>query len=276
METTVSQNQSVNLGVTYTKQFIRQGIETEHNEVEDKENIKETLKNDSEDKIETVKKYECIGLLFRGVLENNVSIEALLFNNHNYKPFKTIPLKNDTENPIYMANDNKSLHLKKSTVDTKQLQVKQRMQFWDAMELQRNQKDGPFVYFGKHTLQLLITGDVATVTFSGAMVDYGIGIRDYASPTNGNSTAYPTLKAEVDLDSENSNQYIPTVALGLPCPPQWSDGDRSVKISLSNDDVRFFKEVRSNYYAISNKPRSPIIEPEPTFEDMLKSWSALK
>lgn len=261
METTVKQNHSINVGVTYTKQFIKKGIATKYTNSENNEQLK---------------KYECIGLLFRGIAENNFSVDALLFNNQNLKPFETIPVIKDTENPIYVDNEIESFQLTKSIANMKNLSVKKNVQFWDSIEKQRKQNDGPFVYFGKHTLELLTTGDVATVTFSGAKVNYGIGIRNYASVTNENSTTYPTLKAEVNLDSKNNNQYIPTVALGLPCPPQWSDGERSVNLKLTNDDIRFFEEVKSNFYAVKEKTRSMLIETEPNYEEMMKSWINLK
>lgn len=268
-------NGKINVGVTYTKQFIERGINTEYSVIKNQDQL------ESEKAIRDYvpeEAYTCIGLLFRGMVENNFTVDALLFSNKKNMPFHTIPLKNDLENPIYIANENGSLHLRKVSSQLNEKKENHRVQFWDAIKQQPTKNKGPFVYFGKHTLGLLTTGDVKTVSFSGATVNYGIGIRNYRSVANENSTIYPTLKAEVDIDTTNKNQYIPTAALGLPCPPQWSDGERSLSVKLTNDDIRFLGEMRSNFYAYEEKTRNPIraLKPEPTLEEMMVSWNDLK
>jgi len=241
-DSTVSNVSSPNLGIVYSAQFLKDALETKP---------KDSSKN-----------YVLVGLLIKKIVEKEFKIEALFFNNDLVDTFNSKEIQ-QSDLIEYVSNIEKKADSNGSGVRTDQNSLKKfsKIEFWgdETDKVLQNEVSGPFVFFSKNSIELLIAGDVQRVSFSGAKIDYGKGIREFEKPGFVGVTSYPTLKAESNLGNSNDNEYIPNVILGLPCPPYWSDdgdGPSDLQTSLPNNSVLY--EIKRNFQKYGDTPRSPI------------------
>jgi len=174
---------------------------------------------------ESPKNYKLAGLVFKNIVEKEFALEVLYYSSSDNNAFCSEPISNlDLESKYYasISNDNEDIIQLENQNLIKQ---KSNLKFWDIMGHPKNNHMKPFVYFSKNDLELLLAGDVESITFSGAQINYDVGIRNFeVEAVNINEpTAYPTMKAERKKGNSNNNEYIPNVVLGQPCPPLWSN-----------------------------------------------------
>jgi len=247
---------SPKLGIVYSSQFLKEALETKP---------KESSKN-----------YVLVGLLFKKIVEKDFKIEALFFNNKMADTFNSEEIE---ENHLieYLSNMAEKTENNGSSarMDQSSLKKLSKIEFWEEEtgKLKENEASGPFVFFSKNSIELLIAGDVQKVSFSGAKINYGTGIRAFKKPGFKGITSYPTLKAESNLGNSNDNEYIPNVILGLPCPPLWSDDDGdSILNNMPLSDNSFLFEIKKNYEKYSEPSRSPLTALN--LQEMISNWNS--
>lgn len=184
--------------------------------------LKELLKDKE---IGSSKNYTFAGIVFKNIVEKKFTLEALYFDSHKSDAFCSDPIENFTnldKQYILISPDN-SLVIPENQNLTKN---KSALQYWEVFNTPQNSHMKPFVFFGKRELEILLSGDVESITFSGAQINHGLGLRDskVTAVDPNNPTTYPTLKAESNLKNKNNNEFIPNTVLALPCPPLWADG----------------------------------------------------
>lgn len=189
------------LGVVYDADYLRKLIVQKENE---------SLEN-----------YTLGGFIFKNIVEKEFTLEAHYFNSAKADAFCSDPIANSNRHFVSISNSQENVVL---TAGQQEL-IKKRssVEFWDVMSKPENSHMKPFAFFSKSALELLLSGDVESVTFSGAQINYGGAIRDAAAEAVDleNPTSYPTLKAESNLGNNNNDEYIPNVALATPCPTLW-------------------------------------------------------
>lgn len=194
-----------NLGVVYDAEYLR-------NLLKDREK-------------DSPKDYELVGIVFKNIVEKEFTLQVLYFSVTKSNAFCSEQINKTTEGEKYYAS---ILHSNIEAITEPQNIIKQKsnLKFWDIMNSSKNSHLNPFIFFSKNELELLLSGEgVTSITFSGAQVNYDIGVRNYAKHAVDidNNTEYPTLKAESNFKTGNSNKYFPNVVIGLPCPPMWGD-----------------------------------------------------
>lgn len=205
--------------------------------------------------------YVPVGLLLKAIKSKELLVETLLYNKRTKNVISREPdfssepiLQNETGKYISSKAGTKTLPEPDmvSNLPDEQARIKDSsvFQFWEVMYDNQNNHLKPLVYFSRNDLELLLMGDVEEVTFSGAQIHYGIGLRDFEAEQvdNENKSAYPTLKVESNLDNEKEGELIPNVAIALPCPPVWEDKDREKENNESVDIVhRILRSIEMNY-----------------------------
>lgn len=244
------------LGITYTTDFLKKALATKPT-------------NSS-------KKYVLVGLLFKKIVEKEFKVEALFFNNEMVDTFNSEEIE-ESDLIEYLSNMEEKIENNGSTarMDQSRLKKLSKVEFWEEEtdSNKKNEASGPFVFFSKNCIELLIAGDVKKVSFSGAKINYGNGIREFRKPGTKGVTSYPTLKAESNLGHSTSNEYIPNVILGLPCPPLWSDdGEERSLGNVPFSDNNFLFEMKKNYEKYSEPTRS--IGSSLNLKQMATKWNS--
>lgn len=242
------------LGITYSTDFLKDALET-----------KPTIPS---------KNYVLVGLLFKKIVEKEFKIEALFFNNQMAETFNSEEIE-ESDLIEYESNMEEKAENNGSTarVNKSNLKKLSKVEFWGE-ETSGNKNSGPFVFFSKNSIELLIAGDVEKVSFSGAKIDYGNGIREFRKQGTKGITSYPTLKAESNLGHSNKNKYIPNVILGLPCPPYWSDdGDERGVVITPLPNASFLIDIKGNY-EIYKEGVTRSLKPGITLQQMNSNWNS--
>lgn len=262
---------SPNLGIVYTSNFLKKALET-----------KPKLTDSTNPKIK-VGNYTLVGLLIKKIVEKEFRVEALFFNKRATDAFTSVVLEQTTL-PSFISDENVSTGKKlkidqletSKSEDQSRIRSKSRLQFWDVMNRPENSHISPFVYFSRNQLELLLSG-AKHLVFSGAKIDYGVGRHDFEAQAvdSRNKSAYPTLKAECNLERKNKDQYIPNVALAIPCPTLWPEeggGSSGFHSALTNG--RFLLEVEQNYELYNNEEpvRSHPRSIDNNMTSMMNSW----
>lgn len=253
-----------NLGIVYTSNFLKKALETKPT----LKDITQKLVDGTKPKIK-VGNYTLVGLLFKKIVEKEFKVEALFFNKRATDAFTSVVLEQTTL-PSFISDDNVSTgkqlkidQLEESkSEDQSRIRSESRLQFWDVMNRPENSHISPFVYFSRNQLELLLSG-AEHLVFSGAKIDYGVGRHNFEEQAVDprNKSAYPTLKAECNLERKNKDQYIPNVALAIPCPTMWPDASLDTRgLNRTLSDSRFFFEIDQNYelYKENEAVRSPL------------------
>lgn len=174
---------------------------------------------------ESLENYTLGGFVFKNIVEKEFTLEAHYFSSAKADAFCSEPIANSNRHFVSISNNQENAVL---TAGQQEL-IKKRssVEFWDVLNKPENSHMKPFAFFSKSALELLLSGNVESVTFSGAQINYGGGLRDATTVAVDleSPTVYPTLKAESNLGNNNNNEYITNFVFGLPCPPQWSDGE---------------------------------------------------
>lgn len=217
--------------------------------------------------------YVSVGLILKEVVEEKLSVETLYFNKKDSAFSIRHPERMRAR--IYVSNKAKLKKLDEanfenvSEEDQKKIKDESAFQFWNVMNEPANSHMKPLVYFSRDDLELLLASNVKTVTFSGAQVNYGIGLRDFEEEAvdEENKSTYPTLKGESNLRNDKEGDLIPNVSLALPCPPIWEDTDYIKKV-ITN---KILNSVKSNY-GIFAEPTRDFIPRGFDKDAMFKNW----
>lgn len=228
-----------NIGVVYQTREIRKILDISNYEIDSKYKLvglRFSKKNNSSQTVDR-------GQPTRATLKSNV---ALLIKAVFYRPFpvdlvyKDIPT-NLVPNASYVFQHlNSHVFIKEEELNfTTQTNIQvSDFEFWDSSV--------GFVVFGKDELEILMSSK-SEIIFSGAKVDYGIGIKDY---NFNNRRTYATLKAEVaskpnkpSKPSENSKEVAkksqqtngdvrPESINAISCPPWWGPGVVRTRLNI--------------------------------------------
>lgn len=227
------------------------------------------------------KGYVSVGLIFKEIVEKELVLETLYFSNSKEDAFSSKPLISNKIKKFISSKKNlngktDSTFNYDSSEGQMRIKNESSFQFWEVMNNLGNGSMKPLVYFSRNDLELLFAGEVKTITFSGAQIDYGIGLRNFEEEAldSENKSAYPTLKAESNLNNNKEGPLIPNVALALPCPPIWEEDDDEHK-NYENIDItnRILSSVKRNYSFYSeDTPRSFDIVKESDSGAILNNW----
>lgn len=205
----LSDDNNPKLGIVYDADYLRKILIEKHNESQEN--------------------YTLGGLVFKNIVENEFTLEALYFNSSKPDAFCSDPIENPIRTKKYFVSISNDTLTDEGLIfsETQQNLIKQeaKLEYWDVMSNPQNRNINPFVFFSKSSLELILSGNVKKVTFTGAQINYGSGIRNTTidAVDNRNPSSYPTLKAESNLDNNNKDKYIPNVAIAIPCPTLWPE-----------------------------------------------------